>query len=342
MELVVPTDRAFQGKCLRGKRASNLRWNAFVFLFLLLCIPAPAREKNSVQYGVGLIVNIPAPVAEVTEAVTDVAGNGIIRGTKEYNKDEYISGAVLATSTPIFPAWKDPGKVFYKVRKAVLNPWNFKDSADVGTVAVRYIVQPQGEKNSILRIDALYVEDFRRAVHQSNGSVESSEYKDIQDHLTQMELVKKETEEALQQKQEHIAKKEFDLDNNTELLSTPSEAGVGESSSRLNEGATSDQPPRRQSPRREPIPSAAASILAENPDETPEQRVTRLRREVQRTVKNPGAPLKSAPFHTASTVKTLAPGTEVLVVILSTYWLGVETHEGAHGWIRRDQLELLP
>jgi hypothetical protein len=338
----VPTEREFQGKCLRGKHAPNLRWSTLVFLCALLCVPAPAREKNSVQYGVGLIINIPTPVAEVTEAVADVAGNGIIRGTKEYNKDEYISGAVPATSTPIFPAWKDPGRVFYKVRKAVLNPWNFKDSADVGTVAVRYIVQPQGEKNSILRIDALYVEDFRRSVHQSNGSVESSEYKDIQDHLAQMELVKKETEEALQQKQEHIAKKEFDLDNNAELLSTPSETGAGESSSRVNEAATSDQPPRTQSPRRPPTPSAAASILAENPDETPEQRVTRLRREVQRTIKNPGAPLKSAPFHSASTVKTLAPGTEVLVVILSTYWLGVETHEGAHGWIRRDQLELLP
>ena len=134
-----------------------------------------------------VVRNIP----RVSEAVADVAGNGIIRGTKEYNKDEYITGAVPATSTPLFPAFKDPGKVFYKVRKAALNPWNFKDSADVGTIAVRYIVQPQGEKNSILRIDALYVEDFRRAVHQSNGSVESSEYKDIQDHLGQMELVKK-------------------------------------------------------------------------------------------------------------------------------------------------------
>ena len=353
MELVLPYGARVSRQVLGSKRAPNLRWSALLFLCALLCISLPAREKNSVQYGVGLIVNIPTPVAEVTEAVTDVAGNGIIRGTKEYIKDEYISGAVLATSTPIFPAWKDPGKVFYKVRKAALNPWNFKDSADVGTVAVRYIVQPQGEKNSILRIDALYVEDFRRAVHQSNGSVESSEYKDIQDHLTQMELVKKETEEALREKQEHIAKKEFNLDNNTELLSTPSEASTGESSSRVDEAgmngqsgpapSPSGQSPRVQSSRRSTLTSSgAASILAENPNETPEQRVARLRREVQRAVKNPGAPLKSAPFHSASTVKTLGPGTEVLVVILSTYWLGVETHEGAHGWIRRDQLELLP
>ena len=98
----------------------------------------------------------------------------------------------------------------------------------MGTVAVRYIVQPQGDKNSILRIDAVYVEDWKRTVHPSNGSVESSEYKEFRTIWAQMELVKKETEEALRQKQEHIAQKEFDL-SNTELLSTPS--GDSESSS---------------------------------------------------------------------------------------------------------------
>ncbi len=175
-------ERGFRGKSLWGKRTPRFQWSACIFLFALLCASALAREKNSVQYGVGLIVNIPSPVAEVTEAVTDVVGNGIIRGSKEYIKDEYLSGAVAASTSSFFTAWKDPGKVFYKVRKATINPWNFKDSADVGTVAVRYIVQPQGENNSILRIDAVYVEDWKRTVHPSNGSVESSEYKDIQDH----------------------------------------------------------------------------------------------------------------------------------------------------------------
>ena len=88
--------------------------------------------------------------------------------------------------------------------------------------------------------------------------------------------------------------------------------------------------------------SSAASVLAEDPNETPEQRLARLRHEVQRIVKKPGAPLKSAPFHSATTVKTLPPGTDVLVVVLSRYWLGVETHDGAHGWIRRDELEFAP
>ncbi len=73
-----------------------------------------------------------------------------------------------------------------------------------------------------------------------------------------------------------------------------------------------------------------------------EQQVKELRRQVERLVKSPGAPLKSAPFHTAGTLQLLAPGTEVLIVINTPYWYGVETHEGQHGWMMRDELEQKP
>jgi hypothetical protein len=310
--------------------AGALRWLSIVLpLIAVFGSPLAAREKDVLQYGEGLIVNVPLPLDEVTQAVQDVAGNGIIRGTKEYNKDEYVKGAEVATSTPVFPAWTDPGKVFYKVRKQALNPWNFKDSADVGTLAVRYVVQAQGEKNTVLRIDALFVEEHRHSVHQSNGSVETSEYKDIQDHLAAAELLKKETADALKAKEERAAQKDFGLANATELLSTP--PNPGESSSR------SDSPASMGS-----TPLETGSIGVADPNETPEQRLAALRRQTERVVKKPGAPLKSAPFHSASTLKTLGSGTEVLIVILSPYWLGVETHEGEHGWIRRDELEQLP
>ncbi len=201
-----------------------------VFFLAGLATSVQAREKDALQYGEGLIVNIPVPTDEVAKVVEEVAANGIIRGTKEYQKDEYIRGAEAATATPVFPAWTDSGKVFYKVRKQALNPWNFKNSADVGTLAVRYVVQPQGEKNTVLRIDALFVEDNRHSVHSSNGSVESSEYKDIQDHIAQIELMKKETAEAEELKREHVEKQNFGLDEKTELLSTP-KLESGESSS---------------------------------------------------------------------------------------------------------------
>ena len=87
-----------------------------------------------------------------------------------------------------------------------------------------------------------------------------------------------------------------------------------------------------------PQPSSAS----EQPAESLEQHVAALRRQVERLVKKPGAPLKSAPFHTASTLKSLEPGVEVLILISTPYWYGVETHDGQHGWIRRDQLEQVP
>jgi len=304
-----------------------------ISMFLFLCCvflaglatSVQARDKDALQYGEGLIVNIPVPTDEVAKVVEEVAANGIIRGTKEYQKDEYIRGAEAATATPVFPAWTDSGKVFYKVRKQALNPWNFKNSADVGTLAVRYVVQPQGEKNTVLRIDALFVEDNRHSVHSSNGSVESSEYKDIQDHIAQIELMKKETAEAEELKREHVEKQNFGLDEKTELLSTP-KLESGESSSLAGDERATTTP----------------DTIAADPNETPEQHLARLRRQAERLVKKPGAPLKSAPFHTASTLKSLDAGTDVLIVIVTPYWFGVETHDGQHGWIPREQLESLP
>jgi polyhydroxyalkanoate synthesis regulator phasin len=340
-ELVVMWDRIFRGKGLNRWAAFqgdalflrfHLRLTAAFLLLLLLAaaaIPAHGRDKNVLAYGEGLIVNIPLPEPEVAQVVQDVAQNTIIRGTKEYNKDEYVAGAILATSTPVFPAWTEGGKVFYKVRMHALDPRNFKDSGDLGTLAVRYVVQVQGFENTVLRIDAVFVEDFRHSVHPSNGSVESSEYKDIQERLDAVELMKKENAEAQRAKQERMAKENFGLGTDTVLLSTP----PPETSSENTNG---------ESTRGGSASGQAAAQAYDQPAESLEQHVADLRRQVERLIKKPGAPLQSAPFHTASTLKSLEPGVEVLILIATPYWYGVETHEGQHGWIRRDQLEPAP
>ncbi len=332
----------------RGKRLSGpvpfLRFSPVPAMTLLLLLALTAaipcegrikREKDVLQYGEGLIVNIPLPEPEVAQVVEDVAQNTIIHGTKEYNKDEYIAGAVAAASTPVFPAWTEGGKVFYKVRKQALDPRNFKDSGDVGTLAVRYVVQPEGEKNAVLRIDALFSEDFRHSVHPSNGSVETSEYKDIQDRLDAIELMKKESAEAEEAKQELLAKQKFGLgngnDNDAVTLSTPPAMAKPIES-------TSGQPAPGSVPQLPALPQPWAA----EPGESLEQHVANLRQQVERLVKKPGAPLKSAPFHTASTLKSLDPGAEVLILIATPYWYGVETHDGQHGWLRRDELEQVP
>ena len=298
----------------------SLRRFAVFVLLLAAALPLQGRKKDGIDYGTGLIVNIPLPEDEVAQAVSDVVQNGIIRGTKEYNKDEYITGAVAAASTPLFPEWTDGGKVFYKVREQALDPRNFKDSSDVGTLAVRYVVQPQGDKNTVLRIDAVFVEDFRRTAHASNGYVESSEYKNIHDHLDAIELMKKQAVEAEEDRQERLAKKKFGMGNDAPAAVTPLPVATAAEESKAE----------------------APEAVAMAPGETLEQHVADLRRQVERIVRIPGAPLKSAPFHSANTLKSLPSGTEVLIVISTPYWLGVETHDGQHGWIPRDQLEQLP
>jgi hypothetical protein len=328
-------------------------------------MPAHAREKDVLAYGEGLIVNIPLPEPEVADVVEEEVQNTIIRGTKEYNKDEYVAGAAAAISTPVFPKWTENGKVFYKVRKQALDPRNFKDGSDVGTLAVRYVVKPQGDKNTVLRIDAIFVEDFRHVAHASNGSVESAEYKDIQDRLASIELVKKETAEALRIKQEISAKKKSGVeteasrgetssnevssskDNDTELLSTPPSNAMA-SDSMSGDGPNAEKTAAQATPASSQSSSSSSSAMPQparawqESGKTLDQHVAELRQQLERLVKQPGAPLKSAPFHTASTLKSLQPGAEVLIQITTAYWYGVETRDGDHGWIRRDQLERLP
>jgi len=98
---------------------------AILLILLAAVLPLAGLGKDKLSYGEGLIVNVPMPESEVAQVVEDVAQNGVIRGTKEYNKDEFISGAKAATSSRIFPAWNEGGKVFYKVRMQAIDPRNF-------------------------------------------------------------------------------------------------------------------------------------------------------------------------------------------------------------------------
>jgi hypothetical protein len=392
---------------------------ALVFV-LAVPLPSEGKKKDGIAWGEGLIVNIPLPEAEVAQVVGEIVANGIIRGTKEYNRDDFVTGAKAANTSKVFGEWKQGGEVFYKVREEALDPRNFKDSGDLGTLAVRYVLKPQGTKNTTLRIDAIFQEEVRHTVHQSNGSVESAEYRDIQDHLDFVELMKKQDAEAereRQERQERLARKQNPsaqaaatgssssyrpslnappVADNSGQAAASSPAGPTEPSTAPQEETASNSPPPRvpqpqpsenavsappppasevsaaatTQPQAEtepqpPTPSTApaadssltastaatASSVATQPDtskmsntslrsdQSLKQHVEDLRRQVERVVKSPGAPLKSAPFHTAGTLQSLPPGTEVLIVISTPYWYGVETRDGQHGWMMRDELE---
>ncbi|MGB8580049.1 MAG: hypothetical protein WCD47_04460 [Candidatus Sulfotelmatobacter sp.] len=290
-----------------------------------------------------MIVNIPLPESEVEQVVEEVAQNGVIRGTKEYNKDEFVAGAKAADSSHVFPAWDQGGRVIYKVRTEALDPRNFKDSSDVGTLVVRYVVTPQGKKNTVLRIDALFEEDFRRVVHQSNGSVETAEYKDIREHLDSIEVMKAQNVEAEREHQELLAKKQ-NLAVRNDAADTPVAEGSVQSAPQAVESSSSNVESASDNAVQTPPPVASeeATPAPAPVGQTLEQQIKGVKKQVERLVKQPGAPLKSAPFHTAGTLQLLTPGTEVLILISTPYWYGVETHEGQHGWMERDQLEFLP
>jgi len=279
---------------------------ALLLGYCVFCIPPlHGREhKKKSDYGLGFSTEIDAAEAEVLQAVEAVVSDGIIQGSKEYNKDKYIEHASPAESSPLFPAWTGSGKVFFKVREEALDPRGFFESNDVGTLAVRYVVQSKDATKTMLRIDAVFVEDFRRTVHPSDGSVENAEYEDIQQHVDALELQKKQAVEGEKHRQEELAKQAL-------------------------EKKARDQ-------------EAEELALAESSAQTLEQRVQNLRQQVERVIKAPGAQLKAAPFRTAANLKNLDAGSEVVILIVTPYWFGVETEDGQHGWINHTQLEPLP
>jgi hypothetical protein len=291
----------------------NASWSLFAMVrpsfLIVLCLLVPdaslsGREKPPKEnYGMGLIVDVPASEEELVGAVQAVADDGIIEGSKEYNKDQYISGAELAADSPLFSKWTGPGKTFFKIKKNALDPRNFKDTNDTGTLAVRYVVQSRDDKNTTLRIDAIFVDDFHHREHLSNGSVEAGEYKDIQDHVASIRLEKQKTSADENTHQQDLARQELQRSRNAKAVE-------------------------------------AAIMLS--PGETLAEHVQKLRRELVRVTKPPGVQLKSAPFRSSSSVKALSAGAQVLVLIKTPYWFGVETESGEHGWIHRRELEPLP
>lgn len=262
-----------------------------------------AKTKQAEDYGGGLSVSVPVNEQELLQAVQDVVADGIIQGSREYNKDEYISGAESVSETRVFPKWSGPGQVFYKIKKNALDPRNFKDGGDSGVLAVRYIVQSGDTKSTFLKIEAIFVDDGHHGQHLSNGSVEGAEYKDIQDHLAAMQLKKTEATQEEQRQQERLAQQQLEQKRKQQQIE---------------------------------------KVVARGSDETLQQHVDRLRHDVERLVKSPGVQLKSAPFKSASSLLSLPAGTHVAILISTPYWYGVETEDGQHGWIHRSQLEQLP
>jgi hypothetical protein len=290
------------------RRHFFLTRSAAVWISMMLWLPSGITllhaSKDHAAPNSGFVTEFAASIEDVLQALQEVLQDQTIHGTQVYDREPTLTGAVIVESTALFAPWKDGGKVFYKIRKDAIAPRHFQESSDQGTIAVRYVVTSVSPERTRLRIDAIFVEAARRAIHPSDGTVESSEYKVIQEHLHAIQFAEQEAADG-QRRRESI-----DLAKQTFIRQRQDEAAL--------------------------LAAAQSSV------QDLEQRVNSLRHEVERRVKAPGASLKAAPFSSAASVANLAAYTEVVIVIVTPHWYGVETPSGLRGWVRFDQLELLP
>jgi hypothetical protein len=282
---------------------------AYIRLVILICLSqivplAAISGADKANESPGFVIELAAKESVVLQIVQDVAEDSVVRGTYVYEKVQTLSGAMPAKTSEYFGAWQGPGRAFYKVLTGALAPRHFKNSSDIGTIIVRYVVEPVNQARTRLRIDAVFVESGRRRADASDGSVEAAEFKAIQDKLQKLDLAEQEAAAA-------SAKREKEELANRVLLRQRDDEAV-----RL---------------------TSAQGSVAEL-----EQRVKDLRRQTQIRVKETGGQLLSAPFHSAAVLQTLPGHTELLLLIITPYWYGVETPPGQHGWVHRKQVEPLP
>lgn len=284
--------------------ASPPHLSPFLILFCVaLLFSAFATGKETLTTP-GLVREFNAPLDDVRQAVITVVRDQIIHGTLIFDKEPVLTGAEAVDSTPLFDPWNGPGEVYYKIRKDAIAPRHFKDSGDQGTIAVRYVLIPVDAYRTRVKVDAIYVETAHRVAHESDGSVEKMELKEIREHL-----------DALQE-----------------------EAAAAADARRRQQSAELVQ----QSFLRQREDETTRLGNSQSAEKDLEQQVKALHQELERRVKAPGTDLKAAPFRSAATLQPLSANANVLVLIVTPHWLGIETPEGQRGWLPVEVLEPLP
>jgi len=309
-----------------------------VAVFIVLSpLPAAAKTKAKAVPAVSSNIEVTATVADAMKAVEEVASDPTMYGTYVYERDKTLTGARQVDSSSAFGKDAPEGKALYKVVDNVLAPRHFRDAEDSGAVTVRYLVRAVNPATVSIRIDAVFIESARRAVHASEGAVESAEFGQVQQHLNRIQAREKEALEAAKEQASQTARPELQEKGKTGATTLPDVAPGPAELAPAPAAVVAGAAPANAAAGNVPSAAAASASVAEL-----EQRINRLRHQVEARIKQPGAPLKSAPFHTATTIQTVPGDSEVAVVILTSYWYGVQTTDGHTGWIQRSQLEALP
>jgi hypothetical protein len=287
-------------------RVLDLKLNWLIFFALsfvsttMSLLASPRKELSTP----GLVREFLAPISDVRQAVLSVQKDHIIHGTLVFDKEPILTGAEAIDATPLFDPWQGPGEVYYKIRAEAIAPRHFLDSADQGTIGVRYAIIPVTEDRTRVKVDSVYIESAHKTIHPSDGSVEKSEMNEIKDALDSLQQAAMEAADARRRVL------------SAELVKQSYARQRDEESNRVNNAQTTET--------------------------QMQQEIASLRHELQRRVKAPGADLKAAPFQSAANLKTLSASAEVVILIVTPHWLGVETPEGQRGWLPVEKLEPLP
>jgi hypothetical protein len=260
----------------------------------------PCNQKPEVPEG--FAIDLKASEADVLKAVEYIIQDQIIHGTQVYAREDELTDAEAATSSPYYGTWTGEGHVFYKIRRDALAPRHFKNSTDIGVITVRYIVLGVAPNRTHLQIDAVFIEDGSKRVHESDTTVETSEFAEIQAQIVRLQ--REEREAALaSERQQHLR--------------------------------------NAQANAKERTAEAARLQDAETSLKGLQLRAHELEHDAELRLKDT-ADLKSAPFQRAATIGSVPANSDVLVEIITPYWYGVETADGHRGWLRHDQVEPVP
>jgi hypothetical protein len=234
------------------------------------------------------------PYSTVKEIIGKVSSDGEIRGTSEFAKETFLSGAISTRSCSFFREGSEGGEAFYKIRSGTLAPVHFSGSSDTGTVAVRYIIEPLGPASTRLRIDAVFAEDSHHASYVSDGSVEAAEFEEIDARLLLLDT---------HVNQQHAAAHHRALETQRKDLQGSLEMEQAQ------------------------LQTTSASV------EDLEKRAALLRTKTLARVKTDSTSLLSAPFIRAESLALLHKHEELVVLLRTPYWIRVRTTDAKEGWV---------
>jgi hypothetical protein len=300
-----------------------------VYFVAALCIAALLASVASAQFrdprrktSVGFSVELPISAETLAAAVRRVASNGSIGGTFEYRGDSDVSGATLEASADALESGSpaDGVSAFYKVRKNVLAPAHFPSSNDMGVITVRYEMEPAGAQRTVLRIDAVFVRDGSRAPYFSDGTVEASEYRRIQELLPTFSLLTHDVSKSPPAAAQPV----------TAPTAPPGEDQVTAPVLRAHVAAAVAPALSLENT----LEEEKAQLAAVNSSvDQLQERARQLRFDTLGRVKFPRSPLKAAAYTESETLRVLDRGEEVTVLTTTRYWYRVRSADGREGWI---------